>query len=284
MTSKIERLFTDRERELELFAQMVRREIPGKRVLAIEAPSGIGKSWLTDRYENWCRHEGVPSVRLDFDPVREGGPLSPEYILAKASDAMGEMSVSDQETFIHLHIEIAGGPASVSVGESAIISGAHFGDIANLIVKEIRLPPVNVDMLTRRHWATRRFHSALTACGPNPAVWLVDTCDRATENMETANWLTGEVLNRIACDDSIPLVMVMSGRSLLHIKPEWEGCIKHISLPPFDEKQTHILACERIGAKLTFDMVSFLYRVSGGVPQDIVGLVENYLRAQEVTR
>lgn len=283
MTSRIEQWFTNREYQMVLFAQMVRREIP-QRILAIEAPSGHGKSWLTDRYENWCRHEGVPCVRLDFDPVREGGLLSPEYILAKAGDAMGEMPVSDQETLIHLHIEIAGGPASVSVGESAVISGARFGDIANLIIKELHLPPLNIDALTRRHQATRRFHSALTACGPRPAVWLVDTCDRAADNLDTANWLTGEILNRIACDDSLPLVMVLSGRSLLHIEPEWENCIRHISLPPFDEKQTHVLACERIGAKLTLEMVSFLHKASGGVPQTIVGLVENYLRAQEVAQ
>jgi tetratricopeptide (TPR) repeat protein len=279
VTSKIEREFTDREREIALFAQMVHREIP-QRVLAIQAPGGIGKSWLIDRYEAWCKTERVPCVRLDFDPTREDGPLSPEIILEKAGEAMGLMPASDLETFARLLKEMTGGPASVQVGADAVISGgARFGDIGNVIIKELHVSAPNLDSKTRRHRATHRFRRALAACGPQPAVWLVDTCERAAENTDTADWLSGAILGHVACEDALPLVIVLTGRSLPPIKSEWEDCIRRISLDPFDEKQTHVLVCERIGLTLAAETVSFLHRVSGGVPQTMVGLVETYLCA-----
>jgi len=284
VTSKIEREFTDREREIALFVQMVHREI-SQRVLAIQAPGGIGKSWLIDRYEDLCRREHVPCVRLDFDAAREGEALSPEIILEKAGEAMGLMPASDLETFARLPKEMTGGPASVDVASGSVISGdARFGDIGNVIIKELHVSAPNLDPKTRRHQATHRFRRALAACGPQPAVWLVDTCEKAAENPDTADWLSGAILGHVACEDALPLVIVLAGRYLPPIMPEWEDCIRRISLAPFDEKQTHILVCERIGLALAAETVSFLHRVSGGVPQTMVGLVETYLRAQEVAR
>ena len=283
MTSKIERLFTDREPELNLFAQMVNRKVP-QRVLAIQAVGGIGKSWLIDRYEAWCRREHTPCVRLDFDATREGGPLSPEIILEKAGEAMGLMPASDLETFARLLKETTGGTANVDVGSGAVISGARFGDIGNVIIKELHLSASNLDPKTRRHQATHRFRQALAACGPQPAVWLVDSCEKAAENTDTADWLSGAILGHVACEDALPLVIVLAGRTLPPIMPEWEDCIERIQLGPFDEKQTHTLICERIGLSLTVETVSFLHKVSGGVPQTMVGLAETYLHTQEVAR
>jgi len=282
VTSKIERLFADREDELALFAQMVRREIP-QRVLAIEAASGHGKSWLIDQYEAWCKRERVLCVRLDFDAAREGGPLSPEIILEKAGEAMGMMPASDLETFARLFKEITGGSSSVSVGAEAVISGAHFGDIANVIVKELHVSLPSLDPQVRRHQATRRFRQALAACGPKPAMWLVDTCEKAAENPDTADWLSGAILSHVACDESLPLVIVLAGRSVPLIMPEWEDCVRRISLPPFDQKQTQTL-CERLGLALSVEAVAVLHALSDGIPQTIASMAEKYLRVQEVAR
>jgi hypothetical protein len=282
VTSKIERLFTNREDEIKLFMQMVRREIP-QRVLAIQAPGGIGKSWLIDRYEDWCETEHVPCARLDFDATREGEPLSPEIILEKAGEAMSTMPASDPEAITKLLDEMPSGSARVDVGSGAVMSGVQFGDIANVIIKELHLSLPNMEPKVRRHQATHRFRRALAACGPEPAVWLVDTCERAAKNPDTADWLSGAILGHVACKNALPLVIVLAGRSLLPVMPEWEDCIRRISLAPFDEKQTHVLVCERIGLALAAETVSFLHRVSGGVPQTIVGFVDKYL-AQEVAR
>lgn len=283
MTSKIERLFTDRESELNLFAQMVRREIP-QRVLAIEAASGYGKSWLIDRYEAWCRDEHVPCVRLDFDAAREGGPLSPEIILEKAGEAMGLMPASDLETFARLLKEATGGPASVDVGSGAVISGARFGDIANIIIKDLHVSSPIVDPLARRHQATHRFRRALAACGPQPAVWLVDTCEKATDNPDTADWLTGAIVGHVARNDSLPLVLVLAGRSLPALKSDWEDCILPLKLKPFDPGEVNTLVRERF--KLGWDetIVQVVCSGTGGVPQAVVAFVEQYIVVQGVTR
>jgi len=280
--SKIERLFTDREDEIKLLAQMVRREIP-QRVLAIQAPSGHGKSWLIDRYEAWCKDEHVPCVCLDFDPIREGGPLSPEIILEKAGEAMGVMPASDLEAFARLFKEMSGGSARVEVGSEAVITTTQFGDIANLIIKELHLPPSNVDPPTRRHQATHRFRQALAACGPAPAVWLVDTCERAEQNPDTADWLCGAIVHHVACDENMPLVIVLAGRSLPPIKEEWEDCVLPLKLEPFKVQQV-VGLIERF--KLTWDesVVRVVHSGTGGVPQAVVTFVEQYIAAQEVIR
>jgi hypothetical protein len=283
VTSKIERLFTNREDEIKLFMQMVRREIP-QRVLAIQAPGGIGKSWLIDRYEAWCKHEHVPCARLDFDAAREGGPLSPEIILEKAGEAMGLMPASDLEAFARLLREMTGSPARVDVGSGAVISSAQFGDIANLIIKELHLPPSNVDPPTRRHQATRRFRQALAACGPAPAVWLVDTCERAEQNPDTADWLCGAIMHHVACDDNMPLVIVLAGQSLPPIKEEWKDCVLPLKLEPFKVQQ--VIWLIREGFKLAWDepIVQVVHSGTGGVPQAVVAFVEQYIATQEVLR
>jgi hypothetical protein len=281
VTSKIERLFTDREPELALFAKIVRGEIP-KRVLAIQAPGGIGKSWLMDRYAAWCKDERVPCVRLDFDPVREGGPLSPEIILEKAGEAMGIMPASDLEAFARLFKEMSGGSARVDVGSDAVISGAHFGDIGNIIIKEMHISAPNLDPKTRRHQATHRFRQALAACGPAPAVWLVDTCERAEQNPDTADWLCGAIVHHVACDENMPLVIVLAGQSLPPIKEEWEDCVLPLKLEPFKVQQ--VIGLIREGFKLAWDepIVQVVHSGTGGVPQAVVTFVEQYIAAQEV--
>jgi hypothetical protein len=285
VTSKVERLFTDREDEIASFVKMVRREIP-QRVLAIEAAGGIGKSWLIDRYEAWCRDEYVPCVRLDFDATREGGPLSPEIILEKAGEAMGLMPASDLETFARLLKETTGGTANVDVGSGAVISGARFGDIGNVIIKELHLSASNVDPQTRRHQATHRFRQALAACGPQPAVWLVDTCEKAAENTDTADWLSGAILGHVACDDALPLVIVLAGRSLspITIMPEWEDCVLPLKLEPFKSDQVGWLARERFKLRWDESIVQVVCNGTGGVPQTIVAFIEQYIAVQEVTR
>lgn len=283
MTSKTQREFTDRQDEMKLFMRMVRRKVP-QRVLAIESPGGYGKSWLMDRYEEWSKRRHVLCVRLDFDARREGGPLSPEVILEKAGEVMGMMPASDLEAFARLFKEMTSGSASVSVGDHAAISGSTFGDIGNVIIKELHLSVSGSDAQTRRRQATHRFRQALAACGPQPAVWLVDTCDKHVENPDTTDWLLGAIIGHVACQDSLPLVIVLAGRSLPPLKSEWEDCVRRIALAPFDEKQTHTLVCERIGLALTAETVRFLHRVSGGIPQTVVTLVQTYMHAQEVSR
>ena len=283
MTSKIERLFTDREREIELFAQMVRHEIP-QRVLAIQATGGIGKSWLIDRYGDWCKREGVPCVLLDFDAAREGGPLSPEIILEKAGQAMRMMPASDPETLTRLLNEMTRSSSSVQVGESSVISGAHFGDIANVIIKELHISSPNLDAPTRRHQATHRFRQALAACGPTPAVWLVDTCEKAAENPDTADWLCGAIVHHVACDENMPLVVVLAGKSLPQIKPEWEDCVLPLKLEPFKPHQVSSLVRERF--KLAWDesIVQVVCNGTAGVPQAVVTFIEQCIAVQEVAQ
>jgi hypothetical protein len=276
--TRIERLFTNREPQIELFMRMVRREIP-QRILAIEAGAGYGKSWLLDRYAAECRKAGVPCARFDFDAAREGEPLSPTLILEKASEPLGLLPASDLEAFGRLLREMTGGPASVEVGARAAISQSHFGDIANLIIKELHVTLPGMDPPTRRRQATRRFRDALAACaGPTPAVWLMDTCERADQTPDTADWLRGAILGHVAAEERLPLVIVLAGRSVPLLHPDWADCVYRMELTPFDERQTHTLICERMGQVLTRETVTFIHRASEGIPQNMVQMVEQYTR------
>lgn len=276
--TRIERLFTNRDAEITLFMRMVRRETP-QRILAIEAGGGYGKSWLMDRLAAACQTAGAPCVRLDFDAAREGGSLSPELILEKASEPLGLLPARDLEMFGRLLRELTAGPASVQVAAGATISGSRFGDIANLIIKELHVTLPGLDLPTRRRQATRRFREALAACGGvTPAVWLVDTCEGAGENPDTADWLRGAILHPVAAEARLPLVIVLAGRAIPLLHPDWEDCVHRMELTPFDEEQTHTLVCERIGLSLTRETVTFIHRASEGVPQKMVQMVETYVR------
>lgn len=283
MTSRIERLFTNREDEIELFAQIVRRERP-QRVLAIQAPEGYGKTWLIDRYEAWCKTEHVPCVRLDFDASREGGPLSPEIILEKAGEMMGMMPVSDLEALARLLKDMGGRPAQVEVGTGAVISGSRFGDIANVIVQELHVSLPGLDPQVRRRQATHRFRQALTACGPQPAVWLVDSCEKAQQNPDTADWLSGAIVGHVACDESLPLVIVLAGRSLPDLKSDWEDAIVRLPLKPFESDHVGQLACERFQLSWDRTTIHLVWQGTGGVPQAVMTFIERVTGRQEATR
>jgi hypothetical protein len=277
--SKFERLFTNRDDEMGLFVRMVHREDP-PRILAVQAHAGYGKSWLIDRFEAWCRSEGVPCVRFDFDPAREGEPLSPELILEKASEPLGLMPANDLEAFARLLKEMGGNPATVEVGANAHITQSHFGDIANLVIKEMHVSLPGMDPTTRRRQATRRFRDALVACGSvTPAVWLIDTCEKADQNPDTADWLRGAILHHVARERKLPLVVVLAGRSIPLLSCDWEDCFCRILLEPFDMRQTRTLVCERIGLPLNSETVAFIHRVTEGVPQTVVQMVEKYASA-----
>jgi hypothetical protein len=277
--TRIQRLFTNRDDEIALFMRMVRREIP-QRILAIEAGPGYGKSWLLDRLAAECRKAGAPCARFDFDATREGETLSPVLILEKASEPLGLLPPSDLEAFGRLLRELTPGPASVQVGAGATISGSRFGDIANLIIEELHVTIPGLDPPAQRRQATRRFRDALAACtGPAPAVWLMDTCERADQNPETADWLRGAILPHVACEEALPLVIVLAGRTIPLLHPDWEDCVHRLALTPFDERQTHTLVCERMGQVLTRETVTFIHRVSAGIPKTMVELVEIYARS-----
>ncbi len=282
MTSRIERLFTNRGDEIELFAQIARRKL-SQRVLAIQAPEGYGKTWLIDRYEAWCKAEGVPCVRMDFDASREGGPLSPEYILEKAGEIMGVMPVSDLAAFARLLKDMAGRPAQVDVGTGAVISGSRFGDIANIIVKELHVALPGLDPQVRRRQATHRFRQALAACGPQPAVWLVDSCEKAQQNPDTADWLCGAIVGHVACDESLPLVIVLAGRSLPDLKSDWEDAIVRLKLKPFKPDHVGQLARERFSLNWDETIAQLVWQGTGGVPQAVMTFIERVAGRQEAT-
>ena len=77
----------------------------------------------------------------------------------------------------------------------------------------------------------------------------------------------------------MPLVIVLAGRTIPLLHPDWEDCVHRLALTPFDERQTHTLVCESMGQVLTRETVTFIHRVSAGIPKTMVELVEIYARS-----
>lgn len=293
MQTSIERWWTNREDELNILAQIVRGERQ-ERVFVIRAGAGYGKSWLIDRIEDWCRREGVPCTRMDFDKSREGMALSAEVVLEKAVETLRApgMTAVERETVVRLIAEWRGGGASVSVAEEAKFKETGwYGDVANFIVKDLHVhaagegePPA-----LRRRRATKRFCESLPAFAVQPLAWLVDTCEQA--DADTADWLCGEVVRRIARGE-LPIVLVLAGRrefdmkSTLEgrgfdLKPEWEHAVCRLTLAPFDEVKTYQLAA-RAGLSLHEQAVAMLLALTGGVPLELVRALERYAQSRGI--
>jgi len=288
--TNIERWWTNREEELATLAQMVRGEIP-QRVFAIRANAGYGKSWLIDRMEDWCHQQGIPCMRMDFDRSREGVTVSAEVALEKAVESLHGTVAIERETVVRLIVDWRAGtaPGTVEVGGRAEFKETMwYGDIAGFIVKDLHVYATGEgeSPALRRRRATKRFCDSLPAFTTQPAVWLVDTCERA--DPDTRDWLCGEVVGRIARRE-LPLVLVLAGRPEFimksapegmgfDLKPEWRHAVYQHTLTPFDAFKTQQLV-KHVGLNLTEDALGLLLVTTGGVPQDLVYTIERY--AQE---
>ncbi|MEH2357661.1 hypothetical protein [Nostoc sp.] len=251
-------IIANRTEELRLFNQMVQRRFD-KRVLLIEAKSGLGKTWLLARFKHTLP-TNILSVQVDLKSAQRGIP----YIFSCVRKRLGE------ERFPYLN---------AAVGQY-LKSGIEVSN-TTMIGKDNQLSVVlsNVDESTRNFRLTElreAFFQDLRKI-PQTLVFLFDSYDKAPT--ELADWLGGEFLTEVV--DTDKLIVVIAGQQIPQPTIEWMDLYHCFCLEAILDKEAWYKYSLENKLPFNQDEVGMAIRVLKGQPAEIVKTLELLAREQQ---
>jgi hypothetical protein len=288
--SNIAKLFVNREKQTAGFIKMMEGGTP-KRVMLIEAPSGLGKSWTIEYMRAECQRRNVPNVEIDF---ADGIVYDFLTVLRRARDSFGASLFNSFTQAINdvtqptLRIETAASTsnAAINFGQSNTFTEANVsvGDVAGGNIIKDNSFVINADSAVIRQAIQDRLTvaffdslSALTAKGP--VVFFFDTYDKVT--LEAENWIQTQLLPRLR-DNQLPnVVVVMTGRSVIKLESTWDGLVARTGLDLLKIEHVNEYLVQRCGLKDEPSVINALFLGSRGEPQILAMLAENILRSQD---
>jgi len=272
MTPIIEKLFVNRDRELDAFRQMIKGQSP-KRIMTLCAPGGMGKSWLMARLQHECSCEGVCMCEVDFRSSKVYDCLA---ILRHAREAYGAKYFND---FTALVNEYTQPQLPVQIDRDGITSSAEVTveDVKEsqmkvagrdvIVVRDnfFQLPVTPLISLRQiRELATAKFMNCLhsfIATYDIPVVWFFDHFEFASE--EIVPWLRDEFLTRIRDLDFRNLVIIIAGRTVPLFGIEWNHvvCTYDLGKLTVDDFEEYV---KRTTVSMSRQTVKWLHRAYDG--------------------
>jgi len=272
MTPIIEKLFVNRDKEMSIFRQMLKKQ-SAKRIMTIRAAGGTGKSWLMARLQHECSCEEVSMCEVDFKSSRILDYLA---VLRHTRDAYGARyfgaftSLVNEYTQPHPPVQIGGGSASVSAKidvKDVIESKVEVAGRDIIVVKDnyLLLPETqSVPLSQIREHVTAEFANCLRsfiATRQEPVVWFFDHFESASE--EVVPWLYDEFLMRTLDPEFNNLIVVIAGREVPQFGLEWDhvACSCHLGKLTVNDFAEYV---RKTTIPMSKETVTWLHRVFDG--------------------
>ncbi|MDZ8030278.1 MULTISPECIES: hypothetical protein [unclassified Nostoc] len=251
-------IIANRTEELRLFEQMVQGSV-AKRVLLIEAKSGLGKTQLLARFKHTLP-QNILSVQVDLKTAQLGIP----YVFSCVRKRLGN------ERFPHLN---------AAVGQY-LKSGIEVSN-TTMIGKDNQLSVVlsNVDESTRNFRLTELreafFHDLRKI--PQTLVFLFDSYEKAIT--ELADWLGGEFLTEVV--DTDKLIVVIAGQEIPQPTIEWMDVHHCCRLEAILDKEAWYNYSRDNKLPFNQDEVGMAIQILKGQPAEIVKTLESVARERQ---
>jgi len=228
--------FVNREKQRRGFLKMLADETP-KRIMLVEAPQKMGKTWLIQRMRHECRIREVPVAHFDF---RDRLPWDYLTIVRQARDDLDPAAfnyltqVINQSTGTSAQINIENLSVAVNITDSRISDSQVAID--DIVPDDFNL--VQADSKSTRRYIEMRvtdafFVSLSSLAEGGMVIFLLDTFEEAPP--EAVQWIQNQLLRRIRDDQLHNIIVIIAGRSTLTLDETWQPVVAQTDLDRFDE-------------------------------------------------
>ncbi|MEH2180459.1 hypothetical protein [Nostoc sp.] len=244
-------IIANRTEELRLFNQMVQGSF-AKRVLLIEAKSGLGKTQLLALFMH-SLPRNILSVPVDLKTAQRGIP----YIFSCVRKRLKNKHFPYLNAAVGRYLK-----SGIEVSDTTMTGNDN----------QLSVVLSNVDESTRNFRLIElreAFFQDLRKI-PETLVFLFDSYEKAAT--ELANWLGGEFLTEVVDTDN--LIVVIAGQHIPQPTIEWMDLHHYFRLEAISEPKAWYDYTQKAGLHLTPDQVKTTMRIFEGQPASIVQWLE----------
>jgi len=269
---RIQDWFVNRKKQRDdLFPKMLAQKVE-KQIMLVEAPSGMGKSWLINRLLGDCN---VPAVHLNLEQLAYAS-LDYLGIVREARDQLDRLGAG----YFNAMTELINASTSGGVSQAGQVDGDVVQDRWGLVRvdsdqvrQQIKLRILNL------------FFECLRKIPQRRVVFLLDAYENAKR--DAREWIEGELLSRI-CRGELPnALVVIAGREVPRLDspdlnlPDWE---KFVIPPPPKLTDLERFSPDDVAEYLQRRHIATLdpkelFDESHGVPGELANRVETALLA-----
>lgn len=280
--------FVDREAEMTRFCALL--DSPGKLVMSVTGPGGIGKSSLMARMVHEIALRSVTKAEIIYTDDN-----LPEFmaIMRKCRDDIGVAPFSAFTDLINyytvprytLNVELQGGTINVA-NNLTVTEGASVGSIAGVVIKDamITFPRSDLDVseAERRATLTNQFVACLAEAAKTRTqiVIMIDAAEKMSDG--AGRWLWDSLIGAIA-DSRIPNIrFVIFGRTKPNIDRWKKQLVEFAELQPLGVPDIVLYLEKRgIGPEHREALALMVYGSTQGDPLKVATNVDLFLDVQE---
>ena len=249
--------FANRTRELHLFEQMLRGQVR-ERILLVEAPSGYGKTGLMGRFEILCAQK-IHRVLIDL----KGAQAGIAFMFSRIQRVLGKPRFpkfnAQIDRFLNSGVEIQNNRLTGEGSQIQVI---------------LDVPPEE-----RKYRLTQLqqvFFEELERFD-RPIAFILDTYNGATE--ELAGWIESQFLAEVALNPK--LFAIVAGQIIPQPTIEWQNLHHRCQLDRIMEREAWYGYAKDVGYCFTSQEIDFLIDAVGGVPAQVVLLLEGAAQTRQ---
>lgn len=249
--------FANRTQELHLFQKMLGRQV-SERILLIEAPSGYGKTGLMGRFEILCSQKIHP-VLIDL----KGAQTGIAFVFSRIQRVLGK------ERFRNFNAQI-----DRLFNSGVQIQNNRLTGEGSQIQVILDVPPEE-----RKYRLTQLqqvFFEDLEKFD-RPIAFILDTYNGATE--ELAGWIESPFLAEVALNPK--LFVIVAGQIIPQPTIEWQNLHHCCKLDRIMEREAWYGYVKDVGYCFSSEEIDFLIDAVGGVPAQVVLLLEGAARTRQ---
>ena len=249
--------FANRTRELHLFEQMLRRQVR-ERILLIEAPSGYGKTGLMGRFERLCSQEIHP-VLIDL----KGAQAGIAFVFSWIQRVLGKPRFRNFNALIDRFLN-----SGVEIQNNRLTGeGSQIQVILDVPPEERKYRLTQLQQVFFED--LERFD--------RPIAFILDTYNGATE--ELAEWIESPFLAEVALNPK--LFAIVAGQIIPQPTIEWQNLHRRCKLDRIMEREAWYGYAKDVGYCFSSEEIDVLIDLVGGVPAQVVGLLETLARTRQ---
>jgi len=249
--------FANRTRELHLFEQMLRRQVR-EGILLVEAPSGYGKTGLMGRFEILCS-QGIHPVLIDL----KGAQAGIAFVFSRIQRVLGKPRFrkfnAEIDRFLNSGVEIQNNRLT---GEGSQIQVIFDVPPQERNYRLTQLQQVFFEDLERFD---------------RPIAFILDTYNGATE--ELAGWIESQFLAEVALNPK--LFAIVAGQNIPQPTIAWQNWYHRCKLDRIMEREAWYGYAKDVGYCFTSEEIDVLIDLVGGVPAQVVSLLEGAARTRQ---
>jgi hypothetical protein len=279
VNTTISDFFVNRERICQSFLDMLvgRSE---KQIMMIQAPGGMGKSWLIAKLKHDCSRQSphIPQVVVDFKDGQAHNYLS---IIRRARDDFGAAHFNQLTLAInavtghHINLQVAAEISSTITAPLENVSGGEINIAGGNVIRDNFFLVQADSEYTRQEieaQVTEIFFDVLRGVLPlGPVAFFFDTYEKAPE--ASRRWIEGNLLYQIREGRLPHALAVFAGREVPELDDLWKYCVVRPKLDALREEDVVTYLHEKRGLK-NLDART-LYQVTKGKPQLLGVLADN---------